>query len=89
MLHFSYQIAIAQSLVRQGLGMALVGTAVGMAGAALLTKLLASFLYGTSPTDVLTFAGVSLLFLLVAAAACFIPARQVTSIDPLIALRQE
>ncbi len=81
--------SIVNMVVRQGLGMALVGTAVGMAGAALLTKLLASFLYGTSPTDVLTFAGVSLLFLLVAAAACFIPARQVTSIDPLIALRQE
>ena len=43
----------------------------------------------TSPTDVLTFAGVSAVFLTVAAVACFIPARQVTAIDPLIALRQE
>jgi putative ABC transport system permease protein len=65
------------------------GTVLGMAGAPALTRLLASFLYGISPTDLATFAAVSLLFLMVAAVACFIPARQVTSIDPLTALRQE
>ena len=81
--------SIVSMVVRQGLGMAVAGTALGISGAALLTKLLATFLYGTSPTDIATFAGVSALFLVVAAAACFIPARQVTSIDPLVALRQE
>jgi putative ABC transport system permease protein len=81
--------SIVNMVLRQGLGLALAGTAVGLVGAALLTKLLASFLYGISPRDAATFAGVSLLFLLVAAVACFIPARQVTAIDPLIALRQE
>jgi ABC-type lipoprotein release transport system permease subunit len=50
---------------------------------------LASLLYATSPTDVLTFVSVSLLFLTVTAVACFIPARQATVIDPLVALRQE
>jgi ABC-type lipoprotein release transport system permease subunit len=54
-----------------------------------LTRLLAAFLYGTSPTDPLTFAAAPLLFLAVAAAASYIPARQVTAIDPLQALRQE
>jgi ABC-type lipoprotein release transport system permease subunit len=54
-----------------------------------LTRLLTSLLYATSPTDVFTFASVSLLFLTVAAVACFIPARQATVIDPLVALRQE
>jgi putative ABC transport system permease protein len=81
--------AIVGMVVRQGLGLALAGTLLGVAGAAALTNLLSSLLYGTSPTDLVTFAGVSLLFLVVAGAACFIPARQVTAIDPLIALRQE
>jgi predicted permease len=81
--------AIVNMVVSNGLTLALAGTALGMVGAAALTKLLSSFLFGISPTDVLTFAGVSVLFLLVVAAACFIPARQVTAIDPLNALRQE
>jgi ABC-type antimicrobial peptide transport system permease subunit len=76
-------------MLRQGLALVLAGTALGMAGAAALTRLLSSFLYGTSPTDVVTFAAVSLLFLIVSAIACFIPARLVTRIDPLVALRQE
>ncbi len=65
------------------------GTVLGIVGAVALTRLLSALLYATSPTDMLTFSAVSLLFLAVAAVACFIPARQVTSIDPLIALRQE
>jgi predicted lysophospholipase L1 biosynthesis ABC-type transport system permease subunit len=81
--------SIVGMVVRQGLILACAGTAVGIAGAAALTNFLSTFLYGTSPTDLITFTGVSLLFLLVAAVACFIPARQVTAIDPLIALRQE
>jgi putative ABC transport system permease protein len=81
--------AIVGMVVRQGLTLAIGGAALGLAGAAALTNLLASLLYGTSPTDLPTFAGVLLLFLMVAAVACFIPARQVTAIDPLIALRQD
>jgi ABC-type antimicrobial peptide transport system permease subunit len=81
--------SIVSMVLRQGLAPALAGTVLGMAGAAALTRLLATFLYGISPTDLATFAAVSLLFLMVAAVACFIPARQVTSIDPLTALRQE
>jgi len=81
--------SVVSMVLRQGLVLALGGTALGMAGAAALTRLLSTFLYGTSPTDLATFAAVSLLFLLVAAVACLIPAHQVTSIDPLVALRQE
>lgn len=81
--------AIVNMVVSNGLMLALAGAALGMAGAAALTKLLSSFLFGISPTDALTFAGVSAFFLLVVAAACYIPARQVTAIDPLNALRQE
>ena len=81
--------AIVGMVVKQGLALAFVGTLIGIAGAALLARTLSTMLYDTKPTDVLTFLAVSLLFLTVAAAACFIPARQVTAIDPLIALRQE
>jgi len=76
-------------VVRQGLGLAVMGVVAGTVGAALLTKLMASLLYSTSPTDAFTFAGVSAVFLLVAGMACFVPARQVTAIDPLTALRQD
>jgi predicted permease len=76
-------------VVRQGLLLAMVGTATGIAGAIALTRLLSALLYDTSPTDGFTFIAVSVLFLSIAAFACFIPARQVTTIDPLIALRQE
>ena len=76
-------------VVRHGLKLALIGTTVGIAGSIAVTRLLSSLLYATSPTDVLTFAAVSAFFLVVAGVACFVPTRQVTAIDPLIALRQE
>jgi putative ABC transport system permease protein len=81
--------SIVRMVIRQGLGLTIAGTLLGIAGAIALTRLLGALLYATSPTDAITFACVSLLFLLVAAVACFIPARQVTLIDPVIALRQE
>jgi len=75
--------------VRQGLTLAIIGVGVGICGAMALTRLLSSLLFATSPTDVLTFLAVSLVFLAVGAVACFVPARQVTAIDPIIALREE
>jgi putative ABC transport system permease protein len=81
--------SIVAMVVRQGLWLALLGVAAGICGAMALTRLLSSLLYATSPTDVLTFLTVSLVFLAVGAAACFVPARQVTAIDPLTALREE
>jgi putative ABC transport system permease protein len=81
--------AIVAMVVRQSLVLALAGVAAGICGAMALTRVLATLLYATSPTDITTFLAVSLLFLVVAAAACFVPARQVTAIDPLIALREE
>ncbi len=81
--------SILQMIVRQGLSLAVAGTALGIVGAVALTRLLASLLYATSPTDVFTFAAVSALFLVIATVACWVPARQVTGIDAMIALRQE
>jgi len=80
---------IVGMVVWQGLVLAFIGTLIGIGGAALLARTLSTMLYDTKPTDILTFLAVSLVFLTVAAVACFIPARQVTAIDPLTALRQE
>jgi len=79
--------SVLSMVVRQGLTLAAVGTLVGMVGAVAATRLLSSLLYATSPTDVLTFAAVSAVFLAVAAFACFLPAREATEIDPAVALR--
>jgi ABC-type antimicrobial peptide transport system permease subunit len=76
-------------VVRQGLLIALAGTALGLIGAGTLGRLLSSLLYDTSPTDIVTFTAVSLLFIAVAALSCFVPAQRVTEIDPFAALRQE
>ena len=81
--------AIVSMVVRGGLALTVAGALIGMAGASALTHFLSGLLYATSPRDVATFAAVSILFLTVAAAACFLPARQITAIDPLEALRQE
>lgn len=70
-----------------GARVVLVGIAVGLAGALALTKLLASFLYGVTATDPVTFAGVVLLLACVALLACYAPARQAMRIDPVTALR--
>jgi predicted permease len=81
--------SIVAAVMRQGLGLVCIGIVFGLGGAILLTSLLSSLLFGVSPTDAITFVAVVALFLLVGAAACFLPARQVTSIDPLTALREE
>lgn len=67
----------------------LLGVAIGIVGALSLTRLLSSFLFGTQPTDPLTFAAVCLLLLLAALAACVIPARRAMRVHPMIALRYE
>ncbi|PYY14804.1 MAG: hypothetical protein DMG60_19285 [Acidobacteria bacterium] len=81
--------SILQMVVRQGLGLAVIGTILGIVGALALARLLSSLLYQTSPTDVLTYTAVALVFLTAAAISCFVPAHRVTLIDPSQALRQE
>jgi putative ABC transport system permease protein len=81
--------SVVAMVMRQGIVLTAAGLVAGTLFAALLTKLLTSLLYGTSPTDLVTFTAIPVVFLLVAAMACFVPARQATSIDPLTALRQE
>ncbi|HTW68021.1 MAG TPA: ABC transporter permease [Bryobacteraceae bacterium] len=76
-------------VTRQGVGLALAGIVLGLGGAAALTRLADSLLYGISATDPATFAGIAALFLVIALAAGYIPARRASRIDPMAALRQE
>ncbi len=81
--------AIVGMIVSQALRLVLMGTLLGIAGSLALSTLVQSLLFDTSPMDIATFGGVSVILILVSSAACLIPARQITRIDPLVALRQE
>jgi putative ABC transport system permease protein len=76
-------------VVRQGVWLALAGAIAGLAGALLLSRLMAGLLYGVQPTDPVTFAGVAVGLGMVAMLACYIPARRAMHINPMAALRYE
>ncbi|HZP47825.1 MAG TPA: ABC transporter permease [Vicinamibacterales bacterium] len=80
---------IERLIVAPGLVLAGWGVAIGVVGAALLTRLMAAVLFAVQPTDAATYAAVSVLLALVAAVACYLPARRATRQDPLVALRTE
>jgi putative ABC transport system permease protein len=80
---------VLRLVVRQGLKLALCGVALGLAMALVLTRLMEALLFGVSATDPVTFVGIASLLLIVALAACWIPARRATKVDPMIALRCE
>jgi predicted permease len=73
----------------QGMKLASIGVVCGSLGALGLTRIVANLLYEVEPTDPWTFTGVSLLLLVVAAVACWIPARRAANVDPMVALRTE
>ena len=80
---------VLKLVVKNGMSLALLGIAAGLAGAFALTRLLQSLLFGITPTDALTFGVVTFGLLLIALIACYIPARRATKVDPLVALRYE
>jgi putative ABC transport system permease protein len=75
--------------IRQGLTVAVIGTLVGLAGALGLSRWLRTLLFGVEPTDPTTLAAAGILLLIVAAVACYVPARRATQVDPLVALKAE
>jgi putative ABC transport system permease protein len=76
-------------IVRSGLVLTVLGLGLGIAGAYGVTRTLESFLFGITPTDISTFAAVSLLLAAVALAACYFPARKAAGTDPMETLRTE
>jgi ABC-type lipoprotein release transport system permease subunit len=79
-------------VVGQGLALALAGLAIGVVAALILTRVLSSFsllLYGVGASDPVTFITVSVMLILLAILACYIPARRAMKVDPMVALRYE
>jgi len=83
------QLDVLRAILAHGFKLTLIGVAIGLAGAVALTRVLASLLYGVTPTDPLTLAGVSFLLAAIALLASYLPARRAARIDPMAALRYE
>jgi ABC-type antimicrobial peptide transport system permease subunit len=81
--------AVLKMVISQGIKLALIGVAIGLAGALGLTRFLSGLLYGVKPGDPLTLVAVSSLLVAVALFASYLPARKATKVDPMAALRQE
>jgi predicted permease len=80
---------VLRMAVGEGMKLALFGTAVGLLGGFVLTRLMASLLFGITAHDPLTFVSVGVLVAVVSFAACYIPARRAMRVDPIVALRYE
>jgi len=80
---------VLRLILGEGMRMAAIGVAIGLAGALALTRLMSGFLYGVTPSDPVTLAAVALLLTGVAAGACYLPARRATRVDPIVALHYE
>jgi putative ABC transport system permease protein len=76
-------------VVRQGVGLSAAGIALGVLAALAVTRVLQSLLVGVGATDPLTFGAIAALFLVIAALACWIPARRAAHLDPIVALRED
>jgi ABC-type antimicrobial peptide transport system permease subunit len=80
---------VRQLILRQGMMLAGIGLVLGLAVVFVLARFLTSMLYGVSPSDPVTFLGISFLLAMVALLACYLPARRAARIDPMIAIREE
>ncbi|HEV2860612.1 MAG TPA: ABC transporter permease [Pyrinomonadaceae bacterium] len=80
---------VSRMILAEGLALAAAGTLAGLLISAACMRVMASMLYGISPTDPLTYAAVSIFLTAVALLACYVPARRATKVDPMVALRYE
>jgi putative ABC transport system permease protein len=83
------RVEVLRMIVGEGMRMGIAGIAAGLLGAAAVSRALSSILFGVQARDPLTFASVAGILIVIALAACYLPARRATSIDPIIALRDE
>ena len=80
---------VLKLMVRKGVVLGIVGVVIGLSASFALTRLISSLLFEVTATDTVTFVGVSIGLFLVTLAACYLPARRATRVDPLKALRYE
>ena len=80
---------LVRMVLKQGLRLALLGVAIGLAGAFVLTRLIKTLLFDVSASDPATFLTITVLLIVAALVACYVPARRAARVDPMIALRSE
>jgi ABC-type antimicrobial peptide transport system permease subunit len=80
---------VLKLVLKQGMMLAVIGEAIGLVGALMLTRLMRGLLFGVTPNDATTFVAVIGMLSVVALLACYLPARRATKVDPLVALRYE
>jgi putative ABC transport system permease protein len=80
---------VFKMIIGNGMKLALLGVAIGLGGAFILTRFMATMLFGVAPTDAMTFGGISVLLITIALLACYLPGRRATKVEPTISLRYE
>ena len=83
------RVTVLRQILREGLGVTLIGVVIGLAAALGLSRIMADYVYGIKATDPLTYTAAALVLVLAALAACYVPARRAASVDPMQALRNE
>jgi putative ABC transport system permease protein len=80
---------VLRQILREGLGVTLIGVVIGLAAAFGLSRIMADYVYGIKATDPLTYLAATVLLMMAALAACYLPARRAASVEPMQALRAE
>jgi putative ABC transport system permease protein len=83
------RVVVLRQILREGLGVTLIGVVIGLVAALALSRIMADYVYGIKAIDPLTYAAATMVLVLTALAACYIPARRAASVDPMHALRME